>query len=145
MLLPGLLVAWLWTNQQAPGQTLVPENQTAVGTGVSNQRILGIIPDYQTVRDSSRPFTPMSVREKWHLLVKETTDPFNMGNAAFGAALSQAGNETPEYGRSSAALAKRFGAAVADMGSQNLFSVGVLACRCTRTRDTLEKDREAAL
>ena len=124
----GVLFAWLATNQQVHGQTLQPENQGAARTGENNQRILGVIPDYQTVRDPSRPFTPMSVREKWRLLLKETSDPFNIGSAAFGAAFSQADGETPKYGRSSTALAKRFGAAVADTGTQNIFTVGVLAC-----------------
>jgi hypothetical protein len=123
----GLVIA-LTTNRQVHAQTLPPENQRPVGTEENNQRILGVIPDYQTVRDPSRPFTAMSVREKWHLLLKETSDPFNIANAAFGAALSQADNETPQYGRNSMALAKRFGAAVADTGTQNIFSVGVLAC-----------------
>jgi hypothetical protein len=38
------------------------------------------------------------------------------------------GNETPKYGASSQAYPSRFGAAVADLTSQNFFSDALLAC-----------------
>jgi hypothetical protein len=58
---------------------------------------------------------------------KETADPFNVLNAALGAGFSQAGNETPKFGHGGQAYGERFGAALADFGTQNLFSAGVLA------------------
>jgi hypothetical protein len=54
-------------------------------------------------------------------------DPFNVLNAAMGAAFSQRGNQTPKYGEGDKAYARRFGAALADFGTQNFFSAGVLA------------------
>jgi len=69
----------------------------------------------------------MTVRDKWRLLWKESIDPFNVAGSAFGAAFSQIHNETPKYGRGGAAFAERFGAATADLGTQELFSDGVLA------------------
>jgi len=44
-----------------------------------------------------------------------------------GAAFSQRGNQTPKYGEGGAAYARRFGAELADFGTQNFFSAGVLA------------------
>ena len=94
---------------------------------LNENRILGVIPNYQTVSDSSAPVRPLRAREKWSLFVKETVDPFNIVNAALGSGFSQAGNETPKYGVGGAAFGMRFGAALADFATQNFFSAGVLA------------------
>ena len=93
----------------------------------NEERILGVIPDFQTVTDPGHSVHPLTVRQKWTLALKETADPFNVLNAAMGAAFSQAGNQTPKYGEGGAAYGKRFGAALADFGTQNFFSAGVLA------------------
>jgi len=58
---------------------------------------------------------------------KETVDPFNIASAAMTAGFSQIGNQTPKYGVGGVPYMERFGAAVADFGSQNFFSAGVLA------------------
>jgi hypothetical protein len=70
----------------------------------------------------------MTVKQKWQLLWREATDPFNIASSAFGSAFSQADNETPKYGRGSFAFGERFGAAVGDLATQEIFSDGVLAC-----------------
>lgn len=101
-----------------PAPTVVPLNEA---------RIMGVMPDYQTVRDSSVAVAPMTAREKWHLAWRETIDPFNIGTAAMTAAFSQRGNQTPKYGEGWDSYGKRFGAAVADFGTQNFFSAGVFA------------------
>jgi hypothetical protein len=85
------------------------------------------MPDYQTVRDSSRPVAPLTPKEKWLLVEKETIDPFNIASAFMTAAESQKGNQTPKYGEGFANLGRRFGAALADFGTQNFFSAGVMA------------------
>jgi hypothetical protein len=92
---------------------------------LNNQRILGVIPDYQTVAATVR--TPLTVRQKWELALKETVDPFNIVSAGIGAAFSQEGNQTPKYGEGGPAFGKRYAAAVADMTTQNVFSAGLLA------------------
>ncbi len=94
---------------------------------LNHQRILGVIPDYQTVRNSSGEVAPLTSKEKWQLAWKESVDPFNIANAAMGAAMSQADQETPRYGRGATAYAERFGAALGDFSTQNFFSAGVLA------------------
>ena len=93
----------------------------------NEERIAGVIPDYQTVRDSHRPVAPLTVRQKWLLAWRETEDPFNIASAAMTAAFSQADNQTPRYGEGAAAYGKRFGAALADFGTQNAFSAGIFA------------------
>jgi hypothetical protein len=93
----------------------------------NEDRILGVMPDYQTVRDTTRPVAPLTAKEKWLLAAKQTVDPFNIATAFLTAAESQAGNQTPKYGEGWANYGKRVGAAQLDFGSQNYFSAGVLA------------------
>jgi hypothetical protein len=117
--------------ESAPEPAVIaPAVQSSKDTppALNEERILGIIPNYQTVNDSSRPVAPLTPKQKWSLAWKQTIDPFNIANAAFGASFSQMGNQTPKYGVGSIAYSKRFGAAVADLGTQTFFSAGVLAC-----------------
>ncbi|MGA7239947.1 MAG: hypothetical protein WBY44_29975 [Bryobacteraceae bacterium] len=86
-----------------------------------------VIPDYQTVEDSSKPVAPMTSAEKWHLAWRESIDPFNIATAAVTAAFSQRGNQTPKYGEGWPNYGRRFGAAIGDFGTQNFFSAGVFA------------------
>ncbi len=90
-------------------------------------RILGVIPDFQTVTEGPVRIAPLTRKQKWGLALKETADPFNIINAGLSAALSQMGDQTPKYGVGGAAYGKRVGAALADFGAQNLFSAGLLA------------------
>jgi hypothetical protein len=93
----------------------------------NTDRILGVIPNYQTVNDSTLPVSPLTPRQKWNLALRETMDPFNIANSIVGAGFSQMGNQTPKYGEGGAAFGMRFGAAWADLATQNFFSAGVLA------------------
>lgn len=90
-------------------------------------RILGLIPNYLTVEDSTTNVAPLTVKEKFRLFAKETFDPFMGASAAAGAALSQVDNDNPKYGQGSGPYAERFGAAVADITTQNFFQDAVFA------------------
>jgi len=102
----------------APAPVVVPFNE---------DRILKVIPDYQTVQDTSRPVAPLTPAQKWNLGFKEVVDPFNIASAAMTAAFSQHDNQTPKYGEGWSNYGKRFGAAVADFGTQSFFTAGVFA------------------
>jgi len=119
------------TSATAPVETAPVETAPVVPAPVvvplNDQRIALVIPDYQTVEDSSVPVAPMTAREKWHLGWKETIDPFNIATAAMTAAFSQRGNQTPKYGEGWPNYGRRFGAAIGDFGTQNLFSAGLFA------------------
>ncbi|HEX3878835.1 MAG TPA: hypothetical protein VHW24_17735 [Bryobacteraceae bacterium] len=107
---------------------VLPANTSeARAVPINEERILKVIPDYQTVRDSSRPVAPLTAKQKWNLAWRETVDPFNIGSAAFTALTSQIANQTPKYGKSWTNYGPRFGAAVADFGTQNFFTAGVFA------------------
>jgi hypothetical protein len=113
----------------SPDSSSILPAPVAVADPFNEERILGVIPDYQTVTETRATgrVAPLTGKQKWTLALKETVDPFNLINAAVGAGFSQIGNQTPKYGEGSPAFGKRFGAAIADYGTQNFFSAGVLA------------------
>lgn len=111
----------------APVVSSTPDPNAPVVVPLNEQRILKVIPDYQTVEDSHRNIAPMTAGQKWKLAWREVIDPFNNASAVVAAAMSQAGNETPKYGEGGAAYAKRVGAAIGDFGTQNFLSAGVFA------------------
>jgi len=94
---------------------------------LTNDRIFGVIPNYQTVANPEKNIAPLTVKQKFELFAKETFDPFIAVSAAAGAALSQADNDHPKYGQGSGPYAERFGAAIADVTTQNFFSDAVLS------------------
>ena len=102
-----------------------PLEPIAPVSALNRARILGVIPDYQTVEATVT--TPLTARQKWGLAFKESVDPFNIVSAGIGAAFSQEGNQTPKYGEGGRAFAQRYGAALADLTTQNIFSAGLLA------------------
>jgi hypothetical protein len=93
----------------------------------SNDRILGVIPNFLTVEDPRQAVAPLTVKQKFGLFAKETFDPYTVAGSAAGAALSQIDNDDPKYGHGAGPYAQRFGAAVADVTTQNFFSDAVLA------------------
>ena len=94
---------------------------------VSDDRILGVIPNSQTVSNPETPYVPLHVRDKWELFVKESVDPFAFFSAAAGAGISQWHNGDPRYGSGCSPYLQRFGAAQADLTGQNFFQDAALA------------------
>ena len=106
---------------------LQSQTQTNSPDPISNDRIMGVIPNFQTVSDPATEYTPLRVRDKWRLFVKESIDPYSFASAAGGAALSQIDDDNPKYGYGVKPYLQRFGAAQADLTTQNFFSDAVLA------------------
>lgn len=122
---PVLIHAQPPADNTADNTDVVPVLPTTVPE--SYERILGVIPNFQTVSDPNQPYEPLRVRDKWKLFVRETIDPFTFASAAGGAAISQIGNNNPKYGYGAQSYLQRFGAAQADITTQNFFSDAVLA------------------
>ena len=125
--LPVLFFLALSVGAQTPGNSADPIETVRPASPISDDRILGVIPNFQTVSDPTKAYVPLRVRDKWTLFVKESVDPYTFASAAFGAALSQIGNDDPKYGRGVKPYLQRFGAAQADMTTQNFFADAVLA------------------
>jgi len=92
-----------------------------------SRRIFGVLPNFLTVSDPKRPTEPLTFGQKFMLFAKQTYDPVTILSAAAGAGLSQAQNGDPKYGTGGGAYAQRFGAAMADISSQNFFGGVLLA------------------
>jgi hypothetical protein len=110
-----------------PAELPAAVNAVPAPLPLSNDRILGVIPNFQTVNDPSKPYRPLRVRDKWALFVKETIDPYTFFSAAAGAGISQWKNDDPKYGYGFKPWMQRFGAAQADISTQNFFSDALLA------------------
>jgi hypothetical protein len=113
----------------SPSTAATPSTAVTPSTDdfINDDRILGLIPNFLTVEDSTKQVAPLTVKQKFQLFAKETFDPFTLLSAAGGAALSQVDNDNPKYGVGSGPYAERFGAAVADITTQNFFQDAVLA------------------
>ncbi len=121
------LVTPLLLHSQSSADSPDPVAAVQSDSPISNDRILGVIPNFQTVSDPSTPYTPLRARDKWKLFMKESVDPFAFFSAAAGAGISQWHNEDPKYGVGFQPYMQRFGAAQADLTSQNFFQDALLA------------------
>ncbi len=92
-----------------------------------DERIFGVIPNYGTVSNPEAPFKRLTAKEKWDLCWKSSLDPFTGVSALIGSTSSQVGNNDPKYGNGARGFAERFGAAMTDFSTQNLFQGFVLA------------------
>ena len=126
LFLLSLSAPLLYSQSADPGAP--PEIEAAhPPSPISDDRIFGVIPNFQTVSDPTKPYAPLRVRDKFTLFVKETIDPYTFFSAAAGAGISQWKNDDPKYGYGFKPYMQRFGAAQADIASQNFFSDAVLA------------------
>jgi len=123
LLLPALVLL---------GQNPPPTNDPAAPAAPASEsgehaRIFGVLPDFLTVQTPDEKVQPLTVKQKFALVARQTYDPVTILSAAGGALLSQARDEDPKYGEGRVAYAKRFGAAIADLSSQNFFGGAVFA------------------
>jgi hypothetical protein len=77
-----------------------------------HQRILGVVPNFNTINDPNAP--PLTTGEKFQLALHSGLDPFQLVLAGLDAGLSQWGHDFPGYGLGAQGYGKRFGAAYAD-------------------------------
>lgn len=113
--------------QEPPTPSVSAPIAEQVPSEIPDDRIFGVIPNYLTVENPQPNVAPLTVKQKFALFAKETFDPFTFAASAAGAALSQIDNDNPKYGHGAGPYAERFGAAVADVTTQNFFQDAVLA------------------
>jgi hypothetical protein len=107
----------LWA-QQSP----VPDSPT---TPSANNRVLGVLPNYRTAEESA-PFTPLSVRRKFYIGYKDSTDYPIFFVAAALAGLGQMTDQHPEFGQGMKGYGKRLGGSVADQLVGNFMTESVM-------------------
>jgi hypothetical protein len=89
------------------------------------ERIFGVVPAYSITDAQNAP--PLTSKQKFHLFVSGTLDPFPFGVYAIQAAVEQAKDAHSSYGQGAAGYAKRFGAALADGTSARFFATYAFA------------------
>jgi hypothetical protein len=97
-----------------------PVEQTRADT-----HILGIVPDYDTVRNSNGVIQPISARTKFWLATEDVFDPFSFVITGIYAGVSQWSNQYPEFGQGAKGYAKRYGGAFADNAVGNYMTEGL--------------------
>jgi hypothetical protein len=111
------------TQSVSPGKAAPPIEQAPTPKSSpleeEHPRLFWIFPTY-AIADIKSP-SPLTARGKWRLFVKDTTDPFTFGWAAFEAGIAQANNDFPGYGQGAAGYGKRFGAGLADQVAGGFF------------------------
>lgn len=104
---------------QNPG-TSAQESEEEIRKQEQSRRILGVVPMFGVTSRQNAP--PLSPREKFHLFVKSSFDPFEYVAVGFQAGISQATDEFPGYGQGAEGYGKRYGATLADQVSSNFFA-----------------------
>jgi hypothetical protein len=108
---------------QAPAKT--SETSAEVLKREERQRILGVVPNFNTV-ESSAGVPPLSPGQKFHLMYKSSVDPFVFVADGFVAGLGQAQNSNPGFGQGAEGYFKRFGASYLDTADGNLWGNAIL-------------------
>jgi hypothetical protein len=81
--------------------------------------MFGIVPDFDTVRNSSGVILPISSRTKFWLATEDVFDPFSFAISGIYAGASQWSNQYHEFGQGASGYAKRYGGAFADQAIGN--------------------------
>jgi hypothetical protein len=106
--------------ENAPSATAAPSD-----TPATNSRVLGVLPNYRSAEESS-PFEPLSVRRKFYIGYKDSTDYPIFFVAAALAGLGQMTDQHPEFGQGMEGYGKRLGGSVADQLVGNFLTESVM-------------------
>jgi len=85
-----------------------------------SERIFGVVPAYSITDAKNSP--PLRSKDKFHLFVSGTLDPFPFVVYGIQAGIEQAHGTHNGYGQGAAGYARRFGAALGDGTSARFFS-----------------------
>ena len=110
-------------SDQTPAKT--SETAAEVLKREERQRILGVVPNFNTV-ESSAGVPPLSPGQKFHLMYRSSVDPFVFVADAFVASIGQARNTNPGFGQGAEGYFKRFGASYLDTVDGNLWGNAIL-------------------
>jgi hypothetical protein len=116
----------------AVGQTVPPANtaapppaDAAPPPAPEDKRILGVLPNYRTA-EMPKVYTPIPVRYKLEIAVKDSFDYPLMGVAAIYSGFYQLYGSHPQFGGGLEGYAKRLGTSYTDQVVGNMLAEGVL-------------------
>ncbi len=89
-----------------------------------DKRVFGVLPNYRTA-DGSRPFQPISARQKFTIASKDSFDwPVYLTSGAF-AGLYQLEDQNPSFGQGVKGYAKRYAGAYGDQAIGNMMTEAI--------------------
>jgi hypothetical protein len=105
------------TQQAAANPCLLPQQLAAATPAVQPAK-----PE-ESGLSPSRPYQPLSKRQKFDVFVQDTYSPYTFAGAAFDAGLAQATGAWYSYGGGMEGYGKRYGASLADSESGAFFGL----------------------
>ena len=90
-----------------------------------DKRIFGVLPNYRTA-EASRPFAPLTARQKFTIAFKDSFDWPVYPTAAAFATLYQLENQNPSFGQGMSGYATRVAAAYGDQMVGNMMTEGIV-------------------
>jgi hypothetical protein len=112
------------SDPQAPPQKPATSPDSSKDAKDKN-RVFGVLPNYTSVEGESG-FTPISNKDSFKMAALDSFDPMVYPLFGFIAAVGQAQNSDPEWGRGWSGYSKRYGAAFADNSVCSLMTTGVM-------------------
>jgi hypothetical protein len=107
----------VWAQQGATDAPVVPSSPTS--------RVLGVLPNYRTTDDTG-PFEPLTVRRKFYIGYKDSTDYPVYLLAAGMAGLAQITDQHAAFGQGVKGYSQRLGGSVADQLIGNMLTESAL-------------------
>jgi hypothetical protein len=107
----------VWAQQSATDAPVVPSSPTS--------RVLGVLPNYRTTDDTG-PFEPLTVRRKFYIGYKDSTDYPVYILAAGMAGLAQITDQHAAFGQGVKGYSQRLGGSVADQLIGNMLTESAL-------------------
>ena len=95
-------------------------------TQPKNDRIFDVIPNYRTVENPQLETQPLTAKEKFHLAVEDSFDPYAYPLAGLLAGLAQAQNDPKSWGQGWGPFGKRYAASFADQTDENMMTEAVV-------------------
>ena len=114
---------WLAAGMLA--QTIAPDSPSVSQPSAAPGRVLGILPNYRSGEESD-PFTPLSVRRKFYIGYKDSTDYPIFFVAGGLAVLGQMTDQHSEFGQGVKGYSERLGGSVADQLIGNFLTESIM-------------------
>lgn len=98
----------------------------AASAKTANDRIFGMLPNYQTV-ESGVTAAPLTARYKFTLAALQSFDPAEFGLAGVLAGVRQMDHENPSWGYGASGYARRYGETFGNQAIEDLMVTGTFA------------------
>ena len=122
----GVVFAVTALAQPPVSETVTEQKPDAAATDLQDDRILGVVPNYNTVETPVPHYEPLGLRQKYRLAAVDSFDPYSWVITGVYAGVEQKLREDVEYGFGAQGYGKRYGALFADQAFSNYLTEAVL-------------------